>query len=190
MCTLTTKISLIKQSTRFRVMRWRLICKQYGADLQYIKGFHNILADALSRLNLTPSLTSEPDDTVLDEPLTVKLHEAFPFDKLLENAFPLRLKELEYEQGKDKNLLTKAHKSPTDYSISCFHGGRREHKLIIKNDKIVVPTKLQKRIVSWYHQMLCHPGETRTEATISQHFRWQRLREGVHNECGRCHTCQ
>ncbi len=98
------------------------------------------MADALSRLNLTPSLTSEPNYTVLDEPLTRKLHEAFPFEELPENAFPLRLKELEYEQGKDKNLLTKARESPMEYSIRSFHGGGRERKLIIKNHNIVVPT--------------------------------------------------
>ncbi len=45
-----------------REMRWRLICKQYGTDLQYIQGSNSIVADVLSRLNLTPSLTWEPDD--------------------------------------------------------------------------------------------------------------------------------
>ena len=35
-----------------RVMRWRLILEEYGPDLRYIKGEDNIVADALSRLDM------------------------------------------------------------------------------------------------------------------------------------------
>ena len=38
-----------------RVMRWRLLIEEYGADLTYVKGKDNIVADALSRLELLPS---------------------------------------------------------------------------------------------------------------------------------------
>ena len=31
-----------------RVLRWRLILKDYGPDIEYIKGEENIVADALS----------------------------------------------------------------------------------------------------------------------------------------------
>ena len=44
--------------------------------------------------------------------------------------------------------------------------------------------------MEWYHTTLCHPGETRTEQTIRQHFTWTRLRQDVAHICGRCHTCQ
>src|SRR6476660_5576078 len=41
-----------------RVMKWRLYIKEYSPDLQYIKGEKNVVADALSRLNMEeePSL--------------------------------------------------------------------------------------------------------------------------------------
>ena len=35
-----------------RVMRWRLILEEYGPELKYIKGEHNVVADALSRLQM------------------------------------------------------------------------------------------------------------------------------------------
>jgi len=35
-----------------RVMRWRLILEEYGPELHYIKGENNIVADALSRLEM------------------------------------------------------------------------------------------------------------------------------------------
>jgi hypothetical protein len=60
--------------------------------------------------------------------------------------------------------------------INSFHGAGKVHKLICQDDKIVVPTKLQKPVVQWYHTQLCHPGTTRTEETIRQHFTWKGLR--------------
>ena len=33
-------------------------------------------------------------------------------------------------------------------------------------------------------------GETRTEATINQHFTWKNLRKDVHDVCSKCDTCQ
>ena len=41
-----------------------------------------------------------------------------------------------------------------------------------------------------YHERLCHPGLTRTEATIRQHFTWKNLRHSVEQVCKKCHTCQ
>ena len=38
--------------------------------------------------------------------------------------------------------------------------------------------------------MLCHPGETRTEETIRQHFDWKGLRTEVIRQCRTCHICQ
>ena len=37
-----------------RVLRWRMILEEYGPELIYLKGEHNIVADTLSRLDLTP----------------------------------------------------------------------------------------------------------------------------------------
>ena len=45
-----------------RVMRWRLILEEYGPDLQYIQGKKNVVADALSRLQMENE----------DSPLTLK----------------------------------------------------------------------------------------------------------------------
>jgi hypothetical protein len=42
-----------------RVMRWRLFIEEYAPNLQYIKGVHNVVADALSRLPFTEDGTVE-----------------------------------------------------------------------------------------------------------------------------------
>ena len=45
-------------------------------------------------------------------------------------------------------------------------------------------------MVEWYHEVLGHPGETRTELTIKQHFTWKNLRKTVQQVCARCDACQ
>jgi len=47
---------------------------------------------------------------------------------------------------------------------------------------------LQLRAVHWYHNVLCHPGETCTELT-KQHFTWTNMHKDVHKVCSRCNTC-
>ena len=42
----------------------------------------------------------------------------------------------------------------------------------------------------WYHNVLCHPGETRTLLNIVQHFNLKGLWNAVHDICFKCHTCQ
>ena len=37
-------------------MRWRLIIKEYGSNMEYIEGPENIVADTPSRLELEPKI--------------------------------------------------------------------------------------------------------------------------------------
>ncbi len=39
-----------------RVYRWRLLLEEYGPNIVYIKGIHNTVADAISRLEYDPSV--------------------------------------------------------------------------------------------------------------------------------------
>ena len=166
--------------------------------MRYIEGDKNIVADALSRLGLNLSLKSEHNPEVLENPKTRKLAEAFANTRsataqdateLPATAFPISFKILQQEQQKDQALIQKVG-TRDDYSIHTFHGGEKDRLLICKDGKIVVPKPLQARIVDWYHTMLCHPGETRTEETIRQHFAWKGLKYEVQRQCKACHVCQ
>ena len=64
------------------------------------------------------------------------------------------------------------------------------HQLLCENGKIIIPKKLQKQIMEWYHKVLCHPRETRMEMTISQHLTWKSLCKTVHDICLQCDICQ
>jgi len=168
-----------------RVMQWRLILEEYAPELLYIKGENNVVADALSHLEMTET---SPLDLQKD---LHYLAECFGLDDddLSPKTFPLQYKTIARHQGADKELLQKL-KTSDAYTIQTFRGGGKSRTLICHNGKIVIPQTLQRRVAEWYHEWLIHPGETRTEQTIRQHLWWNNLRAEVHDVCSKCHTCQ
>ena len=58
------------------------------------------------------------------------------------------------------------------------------------SDKIIIPPKLRKPAVEWYHNFLCHPGQTRLELTLRQHYDWRGLRTDVVRTCNACVRCK
>ena len=54
--------------------------------------------------------------------------------------------------------------------------GQVRHILLsVDMEKIVIPKPFQQTLLEWYHNVLYHPGETRTKLTIGQHFYWKGL---------------
>jgi transposase InsO family protein len=162
-----------------RVMRWRLIIEEFGPEFHYIKGSKNIVADALSRLELSSS-SSPPSAEAVAEYYGASQQDV---------SFPLTYPYLSKQQRADTSLCETARSSP-HYHLHSFRGGECSVKLICYKKKIVIPAAMQKQLVTWYHEQLCHPGETRTEQTIRQHFWFSNLREMVHTICSKCITCQ
>jgi hypothetical protein len=62
--------------------------------------------------------------------------------------------------------------------------------LVYFKGKIVIPTNLCFRILTWYHENLLHPGNDWMFHTISQHFTWPSLHMQVENFVKHCNTCQ
>jgi RNase H-like domain found in reverse transcriptase len=66
-----------------RVMRWRLYIEEYSPDLQYIKGTQNVVANALSRLEINETPFENTEAKFLGYGLLPpKEAEATPWDKL------------------------------------------------------------------------------------------------------------
>ena len=160
-----------------RVMRWRLIIEEFGPELKYIQGEKNVVADALSRIE------NSPNQEILN------IYELYGYDDedLPDSAYAIRYHEIAKAQKTDAKLQQKlvSHK---EYTLNTFRGGDKDHRLICLNKKICLPTALQKKTVDWYHEMLCHPRETRTEHTLLQHFDWRGLHTKVHGVCKKCPT--
>ena len=183
-------------------MRWRLILEEYGPELIYTKGTTNIVADALSRLKTEPTTES-----IAEAKNFVNIREANAMicgvekqiaaatqgvkhttqgvemlPSLARTNFPLTFAKIRNAQRSDAAVL-KLLQSNDAYSLKIFHGGEKRCGLIVRNDKIVIPKTLQRRVAEWYHWYLCHPGETRTENTICLHYWWDKLRDTVHDVC-------
>jgi RNase H-like domain found in reverse transcriptase len=146
-----------------RVMRWRLILEEFSPELIYLKGDTNIVADALSRLELLPSATPPH---IMHDMHYLADHFSLDDDDLPADAFPLQYKTIAQHQNLQKELFQKLKSHSNTYHLKSFCGGGKKRTLICHNNKIVIPTTLQQRVVSWYHNILCHSGETRTEQTL------------------------
>jgi len=158
-----------------RVMRWRLILEEFGPKLTYIKGEHNIVADTLSRMELTEAEFSE-------EAFCAEA-EDFPRD------YPLLLPQLVHEQNKStvvKNMLNGPSKL---VKKTTMRRADKTYELVTRDSKIVVPPSLQRKAAEWYHLHLLHPGETRTELTIAQHYYWKGMKKDIQNVCQACSVC-
>jgi hypothetical protein len=49
-----------------QVMRWRLYIEEYSPELQYIKGTHNAVADALSQLDMNEKPLKDTQESFLN----------------------------------------------------------------------------------------------------------------------------
>jgi hypothetical protein len=79
-------------------MRWRLVLEEYGPELRYIKGEHNIVADALSRLDLDDSIP------LADIKESFSMAECFNGEGVPSEEFPLHMSTLSRAQSKDEAL--------------------------------------------------------------------------------------
>ena len=177
-----------------RVMRWRLILEEYGPELKYIKGEDNIVADALSRLDMNEPVDSEEIFVFqhgYGQYTSERMAECFAADDDdVPVSYPLTYRHIHLEQQKDDALKDYIDKHSDAYRTETFHHGDKQYALFTKDGKIVVPQTLQKKAVEFYHGLLMHPGETRTELTLAQHFTWKGMRKTVEAVCKKCTTCQ
>ena len=151
-----------------RVMRWRMVLEEYGPELIYIKGQDNVVADALSRLDLIPDDVDLGTPTaVATKDLTLNEYMEVHRDELPPDAYPLRMSLISAEQTKDTALQNSMKKFPNQYTRTEIRGGNNHRYDVIRHDnKIVIPRTLRKRVLNWYHDTLMHPGITRMTRTM------------------------
>ena len=56
--------------------------------------------------------------------------------------------------------------------------------------QLVVPRKLQERVLAWYHHYLGHPGATRMLKTMEATVWWKTIRQDVEHTVRKCRVCQ
>ena len=123
-------------------MQWRLLIEEFGADLTYIKGKNNIVADALSRLDLLPS----SDQESFHHGTLLQLFTGDTIKKMSDNraeVYPLKLSTIETKQNKDKDLMKAIRSDSNLYTLNTFCGDGKHLILLCKDNRIVVPKTLQ-----------------------------------------------
>jgi hypothetical protein len=130
------------------------------------------VADAPSRLPFND------DGTVEEALVTIEMmSDRFCYDIEEQNfeAHPLSFSILDKAHKLDKALMKALNLDKSLYHLHSFHGEGKTKELISYKEKMMVPKKLQRHIVDWYHTVLCHPGINRTEETIGQHLWWPKM---------------
>jgi hypothetical protein len=152
-----------------------LIVEEYGPKIVYLPVKHNIIADALSHL---PKLDEPHDESAF-------LEEIFALDEQTE-AFPITFDVISKAQLANNKIQQCITKNDPDFKTRTI----QQAPLVYFKGKIVIPTNLRFRILTWYHENLLHPVADRMFHTISQHFTWPSLRTQVENFMKHCNTCQ
>jgi hypothetical protein len=63
-------------------------------------------------------------------------------------------------------------------------------KVLCKNGKLIIPTSLRHREVSWYHHCLQHPGHSRLEEMMRSVMYWKGMRTTIWRYVKTCQSCQ
>ncbi len=182
--------------TSDRVYHWRLLLEEYAPEIIYIKGIHNTVADAISRLEYDPKLNKTNEYThamlgVKPEELSTPqiksfahhwrsynkstmpmqaycfhMNEVFANCSEEDEIYPLTTEEIAEAQQTDASL-----KHLFKHHAVIDQG--LEIKLIentacvCKDGWLVIPKPLQVRAVKWYHHYLQHPGHTCLQETMN-----------------------
>ena len=101
-------------------MQWRLYIEEYSPDLKYIKGDKNVVADALSRLDMDeePSLNKALITYEMCSDWYCYAQEEKIFD-----GHPFSFQKLEKAQDADKCLKKILLQENLHYQKPSFHGG-------------------------------------------------------------------
>ncbi len=62
--------------------------------------------------------------------------------------------------------------------------------MLCKKCKIIIPTSLRRRAISWYHRCLQHPGHLHLEETIRSVMYWTGMHTTIQRYAITCRSCQ
>ena len=193
--------------TSQRVLRWRLYIEEFTPTFHFIQGTDNTIADALSRLPIRSSISSESpllerqSDATCSTPVasfSITMDDLAMLECFLNHPdpndilFPLDYALLRTQQFDDPLLQQARENDPTKFPILDFGEVQLICHVANPGDswKIAIPSQALTNIVKWYHQVLNHVGMTRLHLTISTHFYHPQLRQTVDRIVQECPICQ
>ncbi|MFO0089965.1 MAG: Ty3/Gypsy family RNase HI domain-containing protein, partial [bacterium] len=150
--------NLTFNSSNWRIKRWRLLMEEFDYKLKYIPEKENKIADAMSRMKTM----CDEDSCYTHDMFYSDLHDAdvndiTPNISFLDNFLgentnifnydcPLEYKVISNHQQHDTTLQRKLHDNSA-YTIARVT--KHQYPLILRNDKIYVPSSLVQPILNW-----------------------------------------
>jgi hypothetical protein len=121
--------------TSDRVYRWRLLLEEYGPTIVYIKGIHNPVADAISRLDYGPVTddrstwmtfaqcwcyhnTTQPEASLATT--QESMNQVFANRNEEDSIYPLTTREIAEAQQEDESLLNKGYSTQLVENINVL----------------------------------------------------------------------
>jgi hypothetical protein len=177
--------------------------EEYAPKIIYIKGIHNTVTDAISRLDYDPKINLTNDYNHATHGMSTKEATSqrwLMFSKLWlcyngaqqdsDKTNIIQLNEVFTNHSKDDEIfpltvteIVDTQKADTKLKQFFEHNATLDKGLelqiiedqicICHNGRLVIPTPLQRRATMWYHHYLQHPGHTRLEGTINTAIYWK-----------------
>jgi hypothetical protein len=137
---------------------WILLLEEYGVIFEYLPGKKNVctVVDVLSRLDIDSLKIQE------EEVLTLLSGSENNIISNINLIIPIHTALIFKEQTKVKEPGLRE-KNIEGYNHLCY------------KEKIYIPQSLRHRVLTWYHEYLLHPGQTRTEKNIRNTMKWPGL---------------
>ena len=174
-----------KLSARMQRMRMRL--QNYDITVTHLKGTENFFADALSRAH---SKSIEPKN-LYDEECTIA---AVSTNKGV-------IKHIQDECKKDATMLELKKLIVKGWPVNVHHMNTRiqqyyahkndlttENDLIFKDNRVVIPSKLQPNILERLHET--HMGATKSKQLARDTVFWPGINQQIVDRVARCALCQ
>ena len=107
---------------------------------------------------------------------------------------PITFVEISREQKKDEGIKKLQEQAPDQLGELFEDIGKMtgpdyvvtQQDPVDHRGRILVPANLTKKLMSWYHAMLIHPGGNRLYNTLRQHYTWRNMQ---HDVCQLVKTC-
>ncbi len=106
-----------------------------------------------------------------------------------DKIYPLTLTKIAVAQRIDQELKVYFKKNAKMPQMDIGLHLIEDTKVLCKNGKLMIPTSLRHRAVSWYHHYLHHPGHSHLEKTMRSVMYWKGMHTTIRRYVLSCRSC-
>ena len=107
-----------------------------------------------------------------------------------EKIYPITIAEVAEAQRSDTDLkgyFAQSRKVDTRLTVKVID---EVEVVVYDKSRLVIPRTLRRKVITWYHHYLMHPGHTRLEDTIAATMYWRTMRTDIRRHVKACPSYQ